>query len=66
VLTTVLFLPYLPIAQNTVPPYLVIVPWTTVETFAGAVLLVFVLVLSAHASMVLRASLGRVLRLGEA
>jgi len=66
VLTTVLFLPYLPIAQNTLPPYLVVIPWTAVEAFAGAVLVVFILVLSAHAWMVLRVSLGRVLRLGEA
>ncbi len=66
VLTTVLFLPYIPIAQSTLPPYLVVVPWSAVEGFVLVVLIVFVLVLSVHVWMLLRANLGRVLRLGEA
>jgi putative ABC transport system permease protein len=65
VLTTVLFLPYMPIAQSTMPPYLVVVPWSAVEGFVLAVLAVFAIVLSLHIWTLLRANLGRVLRLGE-
>jgi putative ABC transport system permease protein len=64
-LTTRLFLPYLPIATNVVPPFVVVMPWLAVGAFVLAVLLVFVLVLSVHVSLLLRAQLGRVLRLGE-
>jgi putative ABC transport system permease protein len=64
-LTTQLFLPYLPIATNVVPPFLVILPWPAVGAFVLAVLVVFVLILAAHVSLLLRVQLGRVLRLGE-
>jgi hypothetical protein len=64
-LTTQLFLPYLPIATNVVPPFLVVMPWLAVGEFVVAVLVVFVLVLSAHVSLLLRVQLGQVLRLGE-
>ena len=66
VLTTKLFLPYLPIATNTMPPFLVVMPWLAVSEFVLAVLVVFGLVLSADVYMLLRLQLGRVLRMGEA
>jgi putative ABC transport system permease protein len=66
VLTTKLFLPYLPFATNTVPPFLVVMPWVAVAEFIAAVLVVFLVVLSGHVYMLLRLQLGRVLRLGEA
>ncbi|HVA92407.1 MAG TPA: ABC transporter permease, partial [Chloroflexota bacterium] len=65
-LTTRLFLPYLPIAASTVPPFVVVMPWIAVGGFVVAVLAVFVLVLSVHVSLLLRVRLGEVLRLGEA
>ena len=65
VLTTRLFLPYLPIATNTVPPFLITMPWLTVGEFVLVVLAVFAAVLSAHSTMLLKLQLGRVLRLGE-
>jgi ABC-type antimicrobial peptide transport system permease subunit len=64
-LTTQLFLPYLPIATNVVPPFLVVMPWLAVGVFVVAVLVVFVLVLSVHVSLLLRVQLGHALRLGE-
>lgn len=64
-LTTRLFLPYLPIAANTMPPFLVIMPWVAVAGFVLAMLLVFLLTLGVHVSLLLRLQLGRVLRLGE-
>lgn len=64
-LTTELFLPYLPIAAHTLPPFLVVMPWGAVAAFIGAALAVFVLVLSLHVWMLLRLHLGHVLRLGE-
>ena len=66
VLTTKLFLPYMPFATNTVPPFLVVMPWVAVAEFIAAVLMVFLVVLSGHVYMLLRLQLGRVLRLGEA
>jgi putative ABC transport system permease protein len=66
VLTTRLFLPYLPLAANVVPPFVIVMPWLAVAEFVLAVLIVFVLVLSVHTSLLLRVQLGRVLRLGEA
>lgn len=66
VLTTRLFLPYLPIAANVVPPFIVIMPWLAVGEFVLAVLVVFVLVLTIHVSLLLRVQLGQVLRLGDA
>jgi putative ABC transport system permease protein len=66
VLTTRLFLPYLPIAANVVPPFIVVMPWLAVGEFVLAVLVVFLLVLSVHVSLLLRVQPGRVLRLGEA
>jgi ABC-type lipoprotein release transport system permease subunit len=65
-LTTQLFLPYLPIATHTLPPFLVLMPWGAVVAFVLAMLAVFLLVLSAHITLVLRLPLGRVLRLGDA
>ena len=64
-LTTRLFLPYMPIAANVVPPFLVVMPWFAVGVFVLAMLVTFVLVLSVHVTLLLRAQLGRVLRLGE-
>ncbi len=65
VLTTRLFLPYLPFATNILPPFLVVMPWSAVGQFVAAVLLVFIVVLSINVSMLLRLHLGRVLRLGD-
>jgi len=65
VLTTRLFLPYMPIAANVVPPFLVVMPWSAVGAFVLAMLIAFVLVLSVHVTLLLRVQLGRVLRLGE-
>ena len=64
-LTTRLFLPYMPIAANVVPPFVVVMPWSAVGAFVLAMLVAFVLVLSLHVTLLLRAQLGRVLRLGE-
>ncbi len=64
-LTTHLFLPYMPIAANVVPPFLVVMPWSAVGAFVLAMLIAFVLVLSVHVTLLLRVQLGRVLRLGE-
>jgi putative ABC transport system permease protein len=64
-LTTQLFLPYMPIATNAVPPFLVVMPWAAVGEFVVTVLVVFVLVLIVHVSLVLRTQLGGVLRLGD-
>jgi len=63
--TTQLFLPYVPIATNMMPPFLVVMPWAAIGEFVLALLLVFVLALSIHVSLLLRLQLGRVLRLGE-
>jgi putative ABC transport system permease protein len=65
-LTTRLFLPYLPIAASVVPPFVVVMPWVAVGEFVLAVLVVFLLVLSVHVSLLLRVQLGQVLRLGDA
>ena len=64
-LTTQLYLPYLPIATNVVPPFVVTMPWVATGEFVMAILVVFVLVISVHVSLLLRVQLGRVLRLGE-
>ncbi len=64
-LTTQLFLPYLPVATSVVPPFVVVMPWLAVGEFVLALLVVFVLVLSVHMTVLLRAQLSRVLRLGE-
>ncbi len=64
-LTTRLFLPYMPVAANAVPPFLVVMPWSAVGAFVLALLVTFVLALSAHVTLLLRVQLGRVLRLGE-
>ena len=63
--TTQLFLPYVPIATNMMPPFLVVMPWGAIGEFVLALLVVFVLALSLHVSLLLRLQLGRVLRLGE-
>lgn len=65
VLTTRLFLPYLPIAANVVPPFVVVMPWSAVGEFVLAVLVVFAVVLSIHVALLLRVQLGQVLRLGD-
>ncbi len=65
VLTTTLFLPYLPFATNTMPPFLVTTPWAAILEFIVVVLIVFLIVLSCYVYMLLRLQLGRVLRLGE-
>jgi putative ABC transport system permease protein len=64
-LTTQLFLPYLPIATNVVPPFVIVMPWGAIGAFVAAIFLVFFLCLSIHVSLLLRMQLGRVLRLGE-
>jgi putative ABC transport system permease protein len=66
VLTTQLYLPYLPIATRSLPPFLVVTPWISVAAFVLALLVLFLLVLSVHVLLVLRLPLGRVLRLGDA
>jgi len=63
--TTQLFLPYLPIATNVMPPFLVVMPWDAIAEFVLALFIVFLLALSMHVSLLLRLQLGRVLRLGE-
>ena len=65
VLTTRLFLPYLPIAVNSLPPFLVLTPWSAILAFVLVMLVLFVLVLSTYVGLVLRLRLGSVLRLGE-
>jgi len=65
-LTTKLFLPYLPIAVNMMPPFLVAMPWSAVGEFVLVISIVFLLILSAHISVLLRLQFGRVLRLGDA
>jgi putative ABC transport system permease protein len=64
-LTTQFFLPYLPIATNVVPPFVIVMPWGSIGAFVLAIFLVFFLCLSIHVSLLLRMQLGRVLRLGE-
>ena len=66
VLTTQLFLPYLPIATYTMPPFLVVTPWSAIAAFALAMLGIFLLILGVYLTLVLRLHLGRVLRLGDA
>lgn len=65
VLTTQLFLPYLPIATYTMPPFLVVTPWSAIAAFALAMLGIFLLILGVYLTLVLRLQLGRVLRLGD-
>jgi putative ABC transport system permease protein len=65
VLTSRLFLPYMPITANIMPPFLIAIPWTAIEQFVAVILIVFALVLTAHAWVLMRLQLGRVLRLGE-
>jgi hypothetical protein len=64
-LTTQLFLPYMPIAPNVVPPFRVVMPWLATGEFVLAVLIAFILVLSVHVTLLLRMQLGHVLRMGE-
>jgi putative ABC transport system permease protein len=64
-LTIRLFLPYLPIAANVVPPFIVVMPWAAVGEFILALTVVFIVVLSLHVSFMLRLQVGRVLRLGD-
>jgi putative ABC transport system permease protein len=64
-LTIRLFLPYLPIAANVVPPFIVVMPWAAVGEFILALTVVFIVVLSLHVSFMLRLQIGRVLRLGD-
>jgi putative ABC transport system permease protein len=65
ILTSRLFLPYLPLASTIMPPFLIAIPWGAVEGFLAAILIVFILVLSVYAGMLIRLPLSRVLRLGE-
>ncbi|MGH2343624.1 MAG: hypothetical protein ACRDG4_00240, partial [Chloroflexota bacterium] len=65
-LTTQLYLPYLPIATRSLPPFLVVTPWSSVALFVVALFVLFLLVLSVHVLLVIRLPLGRVLRLGDA
>src|SRR6185312_16300775 len=65
-LTTQLYLPYLPIATRSLPPFLVVTPWSSVLLFVLALFVLFLLVLSVHVLLVIRLPLGRVLRLGDA
>jgi putative ABC transport system permease protein len=65
-LTTQLYLPYLPIATRSLPPFLVVTPWSSVVLFVLALFVLFLLVLSVHLLLVIRLPLGRVLRLGDA
>jgi putative ABC transport system permease protein len=64
-LTIRLYLPYLPIAANVVPPFIVVMPWAAVGEFILALTVVFIVVLSLHVSFMLRLQIGRVLRLGD-
>jgi putative ABC transport system permease protein len=64
-LTVRLFLPYLPIAANVVPPFIVVMPWAAVGEFMLALTIVFIVVLTLHISFLLRLQVGRVLRLGD-
>jgi len=65
VLTSRLFLPYLPIASSIMPPFLIAIPWLAVEEFLAAVLIVFMLALGVYAWMLMRLQVSRALRLGE-
>jgi putative ABC transport system permease protein len=65
VLTSRLFLPYMPFASGIMPPFLITIPWMAVEQFVAVILIVFAPVLAAHAWVLMRMRLGRVLRLGE-
>jgi len=65
VITTQLYLPYLPIATHTLPPFLVVTPWGAVEAFVLIMLGMFLLVLGIYSTLALRMQLGRVLRLGD-
>ena len=65
VLTTQLYLPYLPIATRTLPPFLVVTPWGSIIGFVVAILALFLIVVSVLVLLVLRLPLGRVLRLGD-
>ena len=65
IVTTQLYLPYLPIATRTLPPFLVVTPWGSIAAFVLALFVLFLLVVSALVLLVLRLPLGRVLRLGD-
>ncbi len=65
VLATRLFLPYLPITVDTMPPFVIVLPWLVVGRFILTVLAVSMVVLGLHGGALLRLRLGRVLRLGE-
>ncbi len=65
VLMSGLFLPYMPITTSIVPPFLVTIPWTAIAQFVTIIMIVFALVLTAHAWILLRLELARVLRLGD-
>lgn len=65
VLATRLFLPYLPITVDTMPPFVIVLPWLVVSKFVLTVLGVSLVVLGLHGGALLRLRLGRVLRLGE-
>jgi putative ABC transport system permease protein len=65
VLTSRLFLPYMPITSGIMPPFLVTIPWTAIEQFVAVILIVFAPILAAHAWALMRLRLGHVLRLGE-
>ncbi len=61
-----LFIPYLPIAQFTTPPFLVDVPWQDVVRLVVILLAAFAVALAASAYAITRVQIGRILRLGEA
>ncbi len=65
VLTSRLFLPYMPIASGIIPPFLVTIPWTAIEQFVAVILIAAAPILAAHAWVLMRLQLGHVLRLGE-
>jgi ABC-type antimicrobial peptide transport system permease subunit len=65
VLMSGLFLPYMPITTSIVPPFLVTIPWTAIEQFVTIIMIVFALVLTAYAWMLMRLDLARVLRIGD-
>jgi putative ABC transport system permease protein len=60
-----LFIPYLPIAQFTTPPFLVDVPWRGVVQLVLILLAAFAVALAVSAYAITRLQISRVLRLGE-
>ena len=66
VLTTQLYLPYLPIATLTMPPFLVVTPWGSHRGLRPGAARPLPADPRHLLTLVLRLQLGRVLRLGDA